>query len=147
MRLGIILAVALTFSAGTTGVEKNPPMNGYWWDETPEIAKTGFVIGYVAGIDHASKLLIEALAAHETSLASASGDTPLASYMNFYEITFGQYRDGLNEFYKDDRNKRINLNFAILYVRDEIRGMSPADLSNRLGDMRKDALGQGYDVN
>jgi hypothetical protein len=69
----------------SNGVEKNPPMNGYWWDETPEIAKTGFVIGHVAGIDHASKLLTEALATHETSLASASSDTPLASYMSFYE--------------------------------------------------------------
>lgn len=145
MRFGMVLAVVLTFTTTPLGVEKSPPMNGFWWGETPDIAKTGFVIGYAAGIDHANKLLVEALAAHKTSLTNAQTDTPLESYMNFYDIRFGQLRDGLTEFYKDSRNKRININLAALYVRDEIRGMSREESIRRVEFMRKETTEQGYD--
>jgi hypothetical protein len=145
MRCGMILAVVLTFITMALGVDKTPPMNGFWWDETPDIAKTGFVIGYVAGIDHANKLLVEALEAHKTSLASAQSDAALESYMNFYEISFGKLRNGLMDFYKDGRNKRININLAILYVRDEIRGMSQEESNRRLESLRKETIEQGYD--
>jgi hypothetical protein len=145
MRFRIILAVFLTCAVVTTSVEKSPPMNGFWWDETPDIAKTGFVIGYVAGIGHANKLLVEALEARKMSLTSADNDAPLESYMNFYEISFGQYREKLNEFYKDERNKRININEALLYVRDQIRGTPTSELQKRIESMRKAAMQPDYD--
>jgi hypothetical protein len=145
MRFGITLAMLLTCAAVITSVDKSPPMNGFWWDETPDIAKTGFVIGYVAGIDHANKLLVEALAAHEMSLTSADNDAPLESYMNFYEVSFGQYREKLNEFYKDERNKRINISAALLYVRDQIRGTPSNELQKRIETMRKATTNPDYD--
>jgi hypothetical protein len=53
--------------------------------------------------------------------------------------------DGLTEFYKDYRNKRINLNIALPYVRDEIRGGSKNELEKRLESMRQATTNPDYD--
>ena len=53
--------------------------------------------------------------------------------------------EGLNAFYQDYRNKRININVAILYVRDEVRGVARPELDTRLDGMRKASLNANYD--
>jgi hypothetical protein len=75
----------------------------------------------------------------------ATGD-PMADELNFYGVTFGQYVEGLNAFYQDYRNKRIQINFAIMYVRDDARGGSKDDMQSRLEGMRKATLNAGYDT-
>lgn len=40
----------------------------------------------------------------------------------------GQVADGVDEFYKDFRNKLIGVVFALDYVRDQLKGKSPDEL-------------------
>jgi hypothetical protein len=50
----------------------------------------------------------------------------------FENITVGQFLSGVNAFYRDYRNQSIPVNFAIQYVRDDINGKSPQELSSDL---------------
>jgi hypothetical protein len=47
----------------------------------------------------------------------------------FENITVGQFLSGVNAFYRDYRNLSIPVNYAIQYVRDDVNGKSPAELS------------------
>ena len=47
-------------------------------------------------------------------------------------IPFGQLSDGLDEFYKDFRNKTIDVNLAMAYVRDELKGKPAKELEEEL---------------
>jgi hypothetical protein len=51
-------------------------------------------------------------------------EKPIVTYLYFTEVAYGQYMNGRTEFYKDYRNKRVNVNIAILYIRDAARGQS-----------------------
>ena len=52
-----------------------------------------------------------------------------SSKSGFENISVGQFLSGVNAFYGDYRNQGIPVNYAIQYVRDDINGKSPADLS------------------
>ena len=47
----------------------------------------------------------------------------------FENITVGQFVSGVNTFFQDYRNQNIPVGFAMQYVRDEIKGRSPAELN------------------
>ena len=60
-------------------------------------------------------------------------DFCLKSFKSGFEnFTVGQFLSGVNAFYGDYRNQSIPVNYAIQYVRDDINGKSPADLSAAL---------------
>jgi len=105
----------------------------------------GFVEGYVSGLVRAEVLLMQSLDFNNDKIVDRSSKKPVTSYLDFSEISYGQYMDGLDAFYSDYRNKRINFNVAILYVRDQVRGVSRGELDRRLEGMRKGAVEPGYD--
>ena len=58
--------------------------------------------------------------------------TPSVACFDFGNIPFGQLMDGVDEFYKDFRNKRVDIADAMTYVRDKLKGKSPAVLEQQL---------------
>jgi hypothetical protein len=145
MRLAnALLAILLLTSAGTA-IDRGKTKNGYWWSELSETSKLWFVKGYIEGLTRADKLLSQSLDFRNAKPPSAVTRIPVESYLDFTEISYGQFMDGLDIFYNDYRNKRININIALLYVRDQIRGVSETDLNKRLEGMRKAATEPDYD--
>jgi hypothetical protein len=51
---------------------------------------------------------------------------------DFDGITMGQFVDGMDQFYRDFRNKQLYMTWAIEYVRDQLKGKSADDLSVEL---------------
>ena len=118
MLAGIILV--LSISAG--GAEKK--RNGYWWESYPYIYKLGLIEGYTSASHHAAGLI----------------DEHLVSLYDFSGITFGQYLEGIDAFYKDYKNKQILFRYAILWVRDDIKGDSPRKMKEWLDTLRKNSV-------
>jgi hypothetical protein len=52
----------------------------------------------------------------------------------------GQLQEGVDEFYKDFRNKGIEINLAVAYVRDELKGKPAKELEEELARMRGHGL-------
>jgi hypothetical protein len=47
-------------------------------------------------------------------------------------ISFGQYVDGMDAFFKDYRNKQLEVDWAIECVRDEVKGRSARELDAKV---------------
>jgi len=145
MRFGTLLLAALLLASSTTGIDSGPAKNGYWWAELNEPAKLWFLQGYTEGLRRANGLLRQSVNFDDKKTLAAVRREPVTSYLDFSGVSYGQFRQGLDEFYTDYRNKRININVAILYIRDQIRGESQSELDKRLEGMRKGAVEPDYD--
>jgi hypothetical protein len=145
MRYAIIWLCFLLWATSLNGIDATEPKNGNWWLKRDESDKLWFVEGYVEGISRADKILSEALAIRGTSLESSPNGKPVTFYLDFTEISYGQFMRGLDEFYKDYRNTRINVNYALLWVRNSIRGDTETDLQKQLEGMRKAVVNPDYD--
>ena len=53
--------------------------------------------------------------------------------------------NGIPKLYSDYRNKRSNVTFARLWVRDSVRGETQAILDKHLEGMRKATMNPDYD--
>lgn len=139
-------ARAQTVSAGTD--------NGFDWEPAPKSYKDAFVLGFVDGamscreqwkLATQSKLSAAKHNGFDTrSIHPSSLDEPF-SYSNFTGIAPAQLVAGLDEFYKDFRNKRIHVRDAIQYVKDEIKGKPADKLQQNLEVYRKVAADRDYD--
>jgi hypothetical protein len=143
MRLTLALTFALLIAPVPMHPDTTRPHNGVWWTSLTEAAQRMFVDGYVEGIDHADFLLGQALKFDKMKVTDSSD--PVSPYIKFYNVMYSQFEEGLDTFYADYRNKRINFNPAILYVRDQIQGVSQKDLDERLDHMRQATTQPDYD--
>jgi hypothetical protein len=145
MRTALALVALLVITVPGTAINSGKPKNGYWWDEMNLSNKISFVEGYITGVSRANFLVNQAITAKKINLPSGFNDTPVIDYLDFTEITYGQFMQGLDTFYGDYRNKRINVNISLLYIRDEIRGSPKSELETRIEGMRQATTNPGYD--
>jgi|HubBroStandDraft_5_1064220.scaffolds.fasta_scaffold306140_1 hypothetical protein len=141
----LLLGTILLFPTSPTSIDSGKPKNGYWWADMSDTRRLGLVEGYVTGLSRAEVLLRQSLDFNNDKIVDRTRKKPVTSYLDFSEISYGQYIEGLDVFYSDYRNKRINFNVAILYVRDQVRGASQDELEKRLEGMRKGAVEPNYD--
>lgn len=82
----------------------------------------------------------------ETLKVNANANSEkIINQFDFYRIAYGQLVEGMDTFYGDFRNKRILFNYGVLYVRDEIRGVSKKELDDRIQGMRQATTQDDYD--
>ena len=65
----------------------------------------------------------------------------LYRFTDFHSIAIGQYLAGLDQFYADYRNQSILFDYAIRFVRDQVRGTPQQELDKTLEEMRRTAGG------
>ena len=146
MRVATALLIMAFVVLPTTATDPIKPVNGYAWGEKTLSQKVEYVDGYTAGMGAARILMGEVLYVKKIKLETADA-TPVIDFMDFSGATYGQYVDGLDEFYKDFRNKRILFRFAIQYVRDQIRGKPQGELEKRVESLRRATLTENYEKN
>ena len=137
------LALCLAFSLSTFGQANNLPRDGNWWRGLSKDFKGAYVAGLFDG----------AFVGYDYSywnLAAESTDKPCVDKMtesfndnlrHLKNKKSGQIADGLDEFYKDFRNRSIRVRNAISYISLEISGASKEKLEKVLRDLRKEATG------
>jgi hypothetical protein len=127
------------------GVESAPPRNGFWWLGLDRLERIMFIQGYVDGLARADKLIQIEISIKALTIPNNGSPESVTQSFDFYRVAFGQLGDGLDTFYGDFRNKRILFDYAALYVRDQIRGVSSKELEIRIENMRKATTEENYD--
>jgi hypothetical protein len=69
--------------------------------------------------------------------------TQSAACFDFGNIPFGQLMHGVDEFYKDFRNKRVDIADAMTDVRGKLKGKSPAALERQLKEFHSASVDIG----
>jgi len=136
--------VAVFFVLLQTGMAcgQDKPNNGFWWVGLSLQYKLGFVYGHVHAMTSVKTLmgfrcLEEAGKQHpgHNAITECEQNPEVARY-DFTEIHVGQFTDGIDMFYKDPHNKNLEIDFALKYVRDKLKGKSSEDLEQELKTFR-----------
>jgi len=153
-----LMLVLFSISLGTAWGQQTPPAapttaqvktaedyNGYWWNDSSQTFKLGFVSGYIVALSPlfdvmSLKCAEDAQRKRGLPTNQYPGDevlkscieSPQVAVYDFTNIRFGQLLEGVDEFYKDFRNKGVDIDFAMGYVRDELKGKSPDELEGEL---------------
>jgi hypothetical protein len=143
----MVLMLVLTLAGTAPGQEKD--RNGYWWVNQTQEFRSGFVLGYAMAMgvnsDAAWMKCVEAKrGGADVKKASveewqACMETPEVVRLSYSGIRPSQLVEGVDEFYKDFRNKNIVVELAMRYVKDELRRMTDKELQDELSDFRKTA--------
>src|ERR1700722_4184936 len=93
--------------------------DGDFWLPRTKDAKIMYVVGFIDGRNDGINDAAEAL--------GTKVDDPRVAKLAS-EITVGQIVDGVDEFYKDWRNRKVLLRHAMEYVEDEAKGKDDSKL-------------------
>jgi hypothetical protein len=134
--------IALVVLCPAQSPAEKTDMDGYWWANMTPSFKLGWVSGYAKAMDLAGTLQMSTCAAN---LPMYSKEFPnidpkdVLQKMCLSDTTFdydsipmGQFVDGMDTFYKDYRNKQLEVGGAIEYVRDEIKGKPARELEAKV---------------
>ncbi len=121
--------------------------NGYWWASMTPTFKLGWVTGYAKAMDLAGTIQMSTCAYNIPLYKEKFPNTDpkeifqkmCASNTEFdYDgISMGQFVDGMDAFFKDYRNKQLEVGWAIQYVRDEIKGKPVQELDAEVAMWRR----------
>jgi hypothetical protein len=135
MRL-IAFALLLAFASPCFAQNRD----GNWWNELSATQRSYTLVGFMEGMDLGKNFtewggLQSGKAAPWVGTAEAS----YVEYFNKYvaEVSMGQMSDGLNEFYKDFRNRSISVSDALWIVLKQIAGTPQAEVDALIEAHRK----------
>lgn len=135
--LVFVAAVVSLLSNASLAADKTE-MNGYWWEKLDANFKLGWVSGYAKAMDLAGSIQMSTCAANMPLYVKQFPNTDpkvllqkmcLSNTQFDYDgIKMGQFVDGMDAFYKDYRNKQLEVSWAIQYARDSIKGKAAQEL-------------------
>ena len=122
-------------------------LDGYSWAKLDASFKLGWVSGYAKAMDLAATIQMATCAYNMPQYVKEFPNTDpkvilqkmcLSDTQFDYDgIPMGQFVDGMDAFYKDYRNKLLDLGSAIQYARDSIKGKPAQDLDAEVALWRR----------
>jgi hypothetical protein len=122
-------------------------MDGYQWDKLDASFKLGWVTGYTKAMDLAAIIQMSRCASEMPMYTKEYPNTVPKVIMqklclsdtkfDYDGITMGQFVAGMDAFYRDYRNKQLEVGNAIEYARDSIRGKPAQDLDAEVTSWRR----------
>ena len=144
--LVFVAAVALLVPNTLSAADKTD-LDGYWWGKLDASFKLGWVSGYAKAMDLAGTIQMATCAYNMPQYVKEFPNTDpkvilqkmcLSDTQFDYDgIPMGQFVDGMDAFYKDYRNKLLDLGSAIQYARDSIKGKPAQDLDAEVALWRR----------
>jgi hypothetical protein len=135
--LVFVVLVALVIPNAPSSADKTD-LDGYSWEKFDASFKLGWVSGYAKAMDLAATIQLSTCASNMPMYGKEFPTTDpkvilqkmCLSHTEFdYDsISMGQFVDGITAFYKDYRNKQLEVGWAIQYSRDAIKGKSAQEL-------------------
>ena len=153
--LGVSIALCQTTTAQPPAKAAPNPFlrlagNGVWWASIPDDTKDTFVDGYLTAMARVNHMIAAQCANDMQNLhpgpqfeAEWKTATALCVNANFFDFSFDdrlnqqKVRSGLDDFYKDAQNIHIPIDFAMMYVKDVLKGKTaPRELEDQLKGWR-----------
>src|SRR6266478_2616219 len=143
----LAVAAALVLCSCVLSAADKPSLDGFWWAQMPPDYKLGWVSGYAKAMDLAGMLQVSTCAATMPLYHDKFPDVPAkelfqkmclsSTEFDYDGIAMGQFVDGMDTFYKDYRNKQLEVGQAIQYVRDSIKGKPAQELDSEVTVWRR----------
>jgi hypothetical protein len=147
LRFAVGLFVLSLLVGNGIGQLRQQQFNGYWWEGMNPSFRLGWVSGYAKAMDLAGSLQIGACAANMPMYQKQFPNTDPKVLMqklclsdtqlDYDGIAMGQFVDGIDAFYRDFRNKQLEIGWAIEYVRDEVKGKPASELDTEVNLWRR----------
>jgi hypothetical protein len=122
-------------------------LDGVWWSQMSPAFKLGWVSGYAKAMDLAGTLQMASCAAEMPMYQKQFPDVNAKEILqkmclsnttfDYDGIAMGQFVDGMDTFFKDYRNRQLEVGWAIQYVRDEIKGKPARELESEVAMWRR----------
>lgn len=114
--------------------------DGNYWNELPENEKYKYVTGFFDGLELGNRFSYWGMdSSKHDCLAEAIASFREYGNKYFKDVTNIQIVDGLNEFYKDYRNRKIKIIDSIWLISNSIAGMSEQEIQTMIENYRKNA--------
>lgn len=141
LRVGALcLAVFCALSSAHLGVAaERPASDGYWWESLKVLERLVFVAGYTQATSRWSAFLKGSIFVNVSpseGQALSKYTKWLADHMDFGRVSVRQVTDGVDRFYADFRNKGIDIDDAMDIVRQQLQGVSDAEIEKQILKMR-----------
>lgn len=147
MKAALVLLALFVLAPASLSTEDKPNWNGYWWASMTPDFRMGWVTGYAKAMDLAGSLSMATCAANMPLYQQRYPDTDPKvllqklclsdTQLDYDGISLGQFVDGMDTFYKDYRNKQLEVGWAIEYVRDAIKGKPAQELDAEVAMWRR----------
>ncbi len=136
------VAAALVLCSCFLSAADKPSLDGFWWAQMSPDYKLGWVSGYAQAMDSAFSLQMGACLAqlpmYKKEFPSLDEKERVQrmclsnTALNYDGIAMGQFVEGMDTFFKDYRNKQLEVVWAIEYVRDSIKGKPAQELDSEV---------------
>lgn len=122
--------------------EVNTRRDGNWWRDLTRVEKTTYMTGFFDGMNLGNNF------SYWGMLEKDKNDPAIAKVADSYgnygakylkNVTNSQMADGLDAFFSDYRNRRIETSNAVWLVLNEISGKSDAEMQQMVESWRKNA--------
>jgi hypothetical protein len=139
----ILVVGLIILSCGTVSRnDASTRRDGNWWRDLTKVEKITYMTGFFDGMHLGSNF------SYWEILEKDKNDPAIAKVANSYQdyaakylqnVTNGQLADGLDTFFSDYRNRRIETSDAVWLVLNEISGKSDAEMQQMIESWRKNA--------
>jgi hypothetical protein len=127
------LFFALSFSLHAQDIRRD----GNWWKEQAHSDKIMYMVGFFDGMDLGRQFSFWKNIDDKVCAPKIVDSYEFYNDKYLKNVTNGQPVDGLDDFFKDYRNRRIRVNNAAWLVLNAIAGTPQAELDKRIENFRK----------
>lgn len=139
-----LLAVSVLVAFASPAFSDDNRRDGNWWQTQAALERLEYVVGFLDGMDLGRDFSVWK---YSTSKAPADIDTAAKTYGSYDEfskqylhnVTVGQIVAGLDTFYADYRNRRIQTRAAVWLVLQGIAGVPAEELNKNIENWRRNA--------
>jgi len=142
----VALLVVAAFASPALA-DDNVRRDGNWWQTQAPFAKISYMVGFIDGMELGQDFSTWKYS-HSTDAADVDASAKaFASYVEYTKkyltnVTVGQIVDGLNAFYGDYKNRRIQTSGAVWLVLLGIAGVPAEELNKKIENWRRNSAPQ-----
>jgi hypothetical protein len=115
--------------------------DGNWWNDLDDSFRGHYVLGFMDGIRLGNHFSHWGMSENESKECTGAVGDSFSTMENQYlsKLTVRQLKDGLDDFYKDYRNRRIKTDGAVWLVVQGISGVPSDTLQKSIDAWRRNA--------
>jgi hypothetical protein len=138
----LVIGFIILICAPVSRNDVNTRRDGNWWRDLTKVERLTYVTGFFDGMNLGNEFSYWGIVDKDKQ-DSAAGKA-VASYGDYGDkylkhVTNSQVADGLDTFFSDYRNRRIETSNAVWLVLNEISGTSDAEMQRMIESWRKNA--------